>query len=403
MPVPLWKEDHQVRIAVAFDCLFPWSKGGGERQYRSFAEDFAAAGHEVTYLTRRQWDGDPPVIDGLRVEVISEDRELYDGNGVRQLGPALRFGRGLFGHLRRNRKAYDAVLVSATPATNVLAARAALAGSRVVVAVDWLEVWRAGQWREYSGPLVGRAANLLQGLAIRLSPIATCHSQFSARRLRERGVPAEPVISPGLIDMDGATEPTLSIPAPPRAIFIGRHIPDKHVESLPAAIAHAHAHVPDLTATIFGEGPASAAVQAEIDRLGLGDVVSMPGFVSQEELDEGIRTAACLVNPSAREGYGLVVVESCAAGTPVVLVAAEDNASVELVEDGVNGKVAASTAPAELGAAIVDVVTAGEPLRKTTHGWFTEASRTRTIHAAARQIAERLAEAAGQRSVADLR
>ena len=392
-----------MRIAVAFDCLFPWSKGGGERQYRTFAEEFAAAGHEVTYLTRQQWDGDPPEVDGMTVKVISHDRELYDENGVRQLGPALRFGRGLFTHLRRNRHAYDAILLSATPATNVLAVRAALAGTRTVVAVDWLEVWRATQWREYSGPVVGRVANLLQWLAIRLSPVATCHSRFTAERLRERGVRAEPVISPGLIDSDGTTEPTLVIPEPPRVIFIGRHIPDKRVESLPAAIAYAREQVPDLTATIFGEGPTRDAVLAEVDRLGLGDVVSLPGFVGQDELDEGIRTAACLVNPSGREGYGLVVVESAAAGTPVVLVAGDDNASVELVENGVNGQIAQSTAPDSLGAAIVEVVTAGEPMRKTTHAWFTEASRTRTIRLAARQIAARLEDAVGQRSVADLR
>jgi glycosyltransferase involved in cell wall biosynthesis len=109
-----------------------------------------------------------------------------------------------------------------------------------------------------------------------------------------------------------------------------------------------------------------------------------------------MREAACLVNPSAREGYGLVVVESCAAGTPVVLVAGEDNASVELIEDGVNGRVAASVAPQELGAAIVDVVSAGAPLRKTTADWFEQARRTKTVRAAANQILERMAEAVAQ-------
>ena len=42
-----------MHIAVAYDCLFPFSKGGGEKQYRVFAEEFAAAGHQVTYLTRQ--------------------------------------------------------------------------------------------------------------------------------------------------------------------------------------------------------------------------------------------------------------------------------------------------------------------------------------------------------------
>jgi glycosyltransferase involved in cell wall biosynthesis len=384
-----------VRIAVAYDCLFPWSKGGGERLYRTLAEEFAAAGHEVTYLTRQQWD-DQPELDWMDLTVVSHDRHLYDVNGTRTLGPAVRFGRGLFRHLRRNRETYDAVLVSATPATNVLAVRAALAGSAVVIAVDWLEVWRADQWREYAGPFVGGAANVLQRLAIRLSPLATVHSRLVARRLRERGLAAEPVISPGLIDRDGCTEPSLTIPAPPRVVYIGRHIPDKHVESLPAAIAYARREIPDLEATIFGDGPTRDAVRAEVDRLGLGEVVRLPGFVSQDDIDEGLRTAACLVNPSTREGYGLVVVESCAAGTPVVLVDADDNAAVELVDDGVNGHIARSLAPDALGTSIVDVVTAGESMRRTTHAWFTEASRTRTVQATARQIVTRLEQAVAQ-------
>ena len=44
--------------------------------------------------------------------------------------------------------------------------------------------------------------------------------------------------------------------------------------------------------------------------------------------------------PSRREGYGLVVVEACAAGTPSVVVADPDNAATELIEEGVNGFVA---------------------------------------------------------------
>ncbi|WP_158850663.1 glycosyltransferase family 4 protein [Saccharothrix deserti] len=383
-----------MRIAIAYDCLFPWSKGGGERQYRRFAEEFAAAGHEVTYLTRVQWD-EEPVVEGITVKAVSNDRNLYDGNGVRTIGPALRYAYGLAKHLVANRKNYDAVLVAAVPSTNVPAVRAALIGSKVAVGVDWLEVWRPDQWRQYSGPVIGRVAGLLQWVAAKLSPIASCHSHLHARRLQAGGLRGEVVVGLGLIDPRGDVEANPDVTSPPRVIYVGRHIQDKRVEVLPAAIAEAREQIPDLTATIFGDGPSRATVIAEIERLGLRDVISTPGFVSQEELDEGIRTASVLVNPSRREGYGLVVVEACAAGTPVVLVEGDDNASVELVEPGVNGQVARSTA--DLGAAIVDVVSAGEPLRKSTHDWYTQVSKTNTIQATARQILDRLTRAAAPR------
>ena len=50
-----------------------------------------------------------------------------------------------------------------------------------------------------------------------------------------------------------------------------------------------------------------------------------------------MRRALCLLLTSRREGYGLVVVEAASHGTPSVVVAGEDNAATELIEEGVNG------------------------------------------------------------------
>ncbi len=40
---------------LVYDCLFPYTVGGAERWYRDLAERLCADGHEVTYLTLRQW------------------------------------------------------------------------------------------------------------------------------------------------------------------------------------------------------------------------------------------------------------------------------------------------------------------------------------------------------------
>jgi glycosyltransferase involved in cell wall biosynthesis len=262
-----------------------------------------------------------------------------------------------------------------------------------VLCIDWLEVWRAKQWKEYSGPLVGTIANALQSAAIRLSPMASCHSQFTARRLRAHGLSTEPIVSAGLIEHHSSATPELSPSGPPTIIYVGRHIPDKRVEAIPAALAYARRHIPELGAIIFGDGPSRASVVKEVARWDVESAVTMPGFVSQPELDRALRNAACLVNPSAREGYGLVVVEACAAATPVVVIAGEDNAAVELIEEGVNGYVAASTEPEVLGQAIVDVVRAGPTMRSRTHAWFEAVREVRSVRAAARQIAARLEQA----------
>ncbi|MFC7501997.1 glycosyltransferase family 4 protein [Nocardioides sp. GCM10030258] len=379
-----------MRIAVVYDCLFPWTVGGGERLYRALAEEFAAQGHDVTYLTRRQWTGPTPVVEGVRIEAIAAEADLYDAVGARRLRPAIGFALALFWHLVRHRRRYDAVLVSALPATNVPAVRAALVGSRVVVCSDWLEVWPRTQWQDYSGPVVGTVAWMVQCVAARVSPLSTCHSALTARRLEESGARSAPLRSPGLIFETDRGVPRLIEPAAARVVFVGRHIEDKRVQALPGAIAYARRSFPDLTAQVYGDGPLRPAVLAEIERLGLAGVVTAPGFVSQAELDEAVRAASVLVNPSAREGYGLVVVEAAALGTPVVLVAGEDNAAVELVEHGVNGAVALSIAPEDLGDAIVEVVRAGAGLRRSAHAWFEQVAPTSSVGVTAARILDAL-------------
>lgn len=60
-----------------------------------------------------------------------------------------------------------------------------------------------------------------------------------------------------------------------------------------------------------GEGPRLLALAA-------GEPVELTGYVSDARLDALIRGAAVLVHPSLHEGFGLVVLEAMARGTPVV-------------------------------------------------------------------------------------
>ena len=70
-----------------------------------------------------------------------------------------------------------------------------------------------------------------------------------------------------------------------------------------------------------------------------------------------------------------MVVEAASLGTPSVLVRDPDNAATELIEEGVNGYVAASAAPGDLAAAILRVRTAGPALRGSTAAWYAEHAR----------------------------
>src|SRR5262245_15897057 len=113
-----------MRIALVYDCLFPHTVGGAERWYRNLAERLAAAGHEVTYLTLRQWErSSPPDVPGVRVVAVGPRFTLYV-EGRRRIGPPLAFGAGVFWHLLRHRRAYDVVHTASFPYFSLLAAGA---------------------------------------------------------------------------------------------------------------------------------------------------------------------------------------------------------------------------------------------------------------------------------------
>ncbi len=357
------------RVAIAYDCLFPVSTGGGERVYRRMAELLVERGSVVSYLTRAQWDTDAAPRESFEIYSVWKG-EIYDAHGTRTTASAVAFAFGLLRHFLRRRGEYDLVIVSALPVLNVFAVRLALLGSPAYVVTDWLEVWSWRQWRSYSGWFVGTLASHLQWLGLHLGSLLTADSRFTADRARRYRRSAEPLVL-GLVDLaDSPVHVTLSRPDPPFILFVGRHIPDKRLIELPAALLVARTALLDLRLVIVGQGPETDSVRTRVEELGLESAVSFAGRVSDEMLGELMSTARVLVNPSQREGFGLVVAEAAAHGTPSVVVAGEDNAAAELVVDGVNGYIADSVEPSELGRMIVRTVEAGEALRASTLAWF---------------------------------
>jgi glycosyltransferase involved in cell wall biosynthesis len=359
-----------MRVCIVYDCLFPSTVGGGERWYRNLAERLGAEGHTVTYLTLRQWErGSKPEIPGVEVIAVGPPMNLYvkGASGRRRIAEALVFGAGVLWHLLRHGRRYDVVHTSSFPYFSLLAIAALRPLGRYGLIVDWFEVWSREYWREYLGP-AGWFGVVVQHRCARLRQRAFCLSELHAARLRKMGVRGEVVVLRGVYG--GALAPQEPVPAEPRVVFAGRLIPEKNAPNLVPAVAIAAERVPGLRGVIFGDGPQRTTVLARIADLAEPELVSAPGFVSTEEVHEAIRRACCLVLPSRREGYGLVVLEAAAAGTPSVVAREPDNAAIELIEEGVNGLVAASARPEDLAEAIVTVARAGMALRLSTSQWF---------------------------------
>jgi len=355
------------RICIVYDCLYPFTVGGAERWYRNLAERLSQDGHEVTYLTRRQWDGDPGVA-GVNVLAVAPRMGLYADSGRRKVVPPLVFGAGVLAHLVARGRRYDVVHMASFPYFSLLAAGAARVVHPFRLVVDWHEVWSRSYWREYLGRVGGTVGWLVQRACARIPQRAFCFSRLHARRLAEEGLRGEPTVLEG--EYAGPVEKPDPEPPRPVVVFAGRHIREKRVPALVAAFALALREAPELRCEIYGDGPERPEVLRLIEAERLGEHVDAPGFVPGEVVDRALRSSLCMVLPSSREGYGLVVVEAAARGTPSVVAAGPDNAAVELVDDGQNGVVAPSADPPDLAAAILRVWRAGPELRRSTAAWF---------------------------------
>ena len=101
---------------------------------------------------------------------------------------------------------------------------------------------------------------------------------------------------------------------------------------------------------------------------------------------QALAGAAVLLHPSTREGFGLVVVEAAAHGTPTVVVRSDDNAAVELVTPGRNGQVASDCAEGPLTVAVESVLTAAPAYRERTRAWFESVMAERSVSASAKEL-----------------
>lgn len=87
-----------------------------------------------------------------------------------------------------------------------------------------------------------------------------------------------------------------------------------------AAVATLRRRVPNVLVLIAGRGPIEEELRAQIRRAQLEEHCRLVGFIAEDDLPTAYRAADLTIVPSvALEGYGLIVPESLAAGTPVLV------------------------------------------------------------------------------------
>jgi len=112
----------------------------------------------------------------------------------------------------------------------------------------------------------------------------------------------------------------LGLPADrPLAVCVRRLASRMGLENLIDAVGLLRERHPDLLVAVAGKGPLRSELEDRIRQSGLGESVRLLGFVPESDLPALYAAADFSVVPTvALEGFGLIVAESLASGTPVV-------------------------------------------------------------------------------------
>jgi glycosyltransferase involved in cell wall biosynthesis len=125
-------------------------------------------------------------------------------------------------------------------------------------------------------------------------------------------------------------------PGPKELLFVGRLSIQKNIPLLLETLeAYPTWFQDDLRVKIVGEGDLRSALEAEVVRRGLSDIVTMPGALHGAALEAAYENADLFVLTSVSESFGLVLIEAMTKGLPIVSV--NIPAVRNVVIDGKNG------------------------------------------------------------------
>lgn len=187
-------------------------------------------------------------------------------------------------------------------------------------------------------------------------------SESMAKTLRDGyGVPAEKIrVVGGGVDLErfhprgsrADARRAFGLPVDrPLVVTARRLAPGKGVELLIEAAAAIRARVPEVVIAIAGAGAYADAFAQTVRERGLEDVVRFLGYVRGDDIATLYRAADLSVVPSLQhEGFGLVVIESLACGTPTLVT------PVDGLPEVVRGLEPALTIEAPTAPALADAI-----------------------------------------------
>lgn len=330
-----------MRVGLTSPFGHPEVWRGAERYCRELAAWLARSQHEPAWLVTTLGDTTTTTLDPEGIEIHYQHRTQDRGWGSDRYDVFLRCIAPLARAVRR----YDFDVVQTHHYVDATAVR--LAAGRRSRYVMWLpglphKASLAGM------PMHKAAFRIAVGGASRLH----CLSEFARARLElDMGLHAE-VMRPGVDTRRyegprAGGEPVVLCAAAPGD-------PRKRIDLLVAAFPDVLTRVPEARLVLASQDPGTATTLLDALPATARQRASVVASPSLDELAELYRSAAVSVLPSIDEAFGLVLVESLAAGTPVV--ASDRGAASEIISTAAVGRLFPHDERKPLADAIVETI-----------------------------------------------
>ena len=177
-------------------------------------------------------------------------------------------------------------------------------------------------------------------------------------------------------------------------VSAGRLEPSKGFDLLIDAWTQVIAEHPDWRLRIYGEGSKQRALERQIERLGLGQSVSLEGFST--DLQAEMAKGSLFVLSSRYEGYGMVLVEAMACGVPVVSTDCPAGPR-DIITHGVDGLLVPNEDVDALAGAVVEMIELDEGRRQEMAAAAVAAAEKRSQPAVAAQWDDLIQQLAAKR------
>lgn len=336
----------KMSILPLISIFLPSLRGGGvERMRLNLAQRFVARGYRVDLVLVKR--------EGPYLSEVPENINIVD----LKAGRVITSLPALVCYLRR---AQPVALLSAMDHSNIiaiLAQKLARVRARVVVSVH-NTLSKSVKYSNARGKLLPHIARWCYGwvdgvVAVSRGVADDLSSTIGLPREKIRVI-YNPVLTPELFERSKelVDHPWFGVGELPVVISVGRLTAQKDYPTLLRAFSIAVQKYP-MRLVILGEGEERAKLETMVLELGMKDVVSLPGFAKNPYAYMSKATVFAL--SSAWEGFGNVLVEALAVGTPVVSTDCLSGPA-EILENGKYGRLVPVGNAEALAGGIIDTL-----------------------------------------------